>query len=310
MRVPLPAAMMTTLRPMRTPLSKRGIIAIAWVAAALLAAGCSMVRMAYNQAPELAYWWLDGYVDFSDAQAPKAREAVSSWFAWHRKTELPEYAALLDRAQADVQRDTTPAQICEWSEVLKQRFHAAGEQALPAMADLAITLDEDQLKHMKKRFEKTMKDFSSDYLQPKPEEREKASVKRVVERMETVYGPLDERQKRLVASGVAESPFDAAVWGAERRARQDDVLQTLRKLRSEHADADQAQAAIRTLMRRLEESPDPAYRAYQVRLVQYNCSFAAQVHNAMTEKQRDAAARRLKGWAEDARSLASQPEPR
>ena len=40
--------------------------------ACLLLAGCSAVRLAYNQAPDLMYWWLNGYVDF-DAEAGRAR---------------------------------------------------------------------------------------------------------------------------------------------------------------------------------------------------------------------------------------------
>lgn len=32
--------------------------------------GCSMVRLSYDQGPRLAWWWLDGYVDFSREQKP------------------------------------------------------------------------------------------------------------------------------------------------------------------------------------------------------------------------------------------------
>jgi hypothetical protein len=38
----------------------------------LILTGCSAVRLGYNKLPEIASWWLDSYIDFSDAQGPQA----------------------------------------------------------------------------------------------------------------------------------------------------------------------------------------------------------------------------------------------
>ncbi|MCX7224461.1 MAG: hypothetical protein NT071_02345, partial [Burkholderiales bacterium] len=40
---------------------------------ALLLSGCSALRLGYSQAPELAYWWLDSYFDFTEAQTTRVR---------------------------------------------------------------------------------------------------------------------------------------------------------------------------------------------------------------------------------------------
>ena len=47
-----------------------GARALALVLAVTLLTGCSSVRLAYNNGPLAAWWWLDGYVDFSREQAP------------------------------------------------------------------------------------------------------------------------------------------------------------------------------------------------------------------------------------------------
>ena len=39
----------------------------------VLLAGCSSVRLGYGSGPLLAWWWLDGYVDFSRENAPLAQ---------------------------------------------------------------------------------------------------------------------------------------------------------------------------------------------------------------------------------------------
>lgn len=263
-----------------------------------------MVRLGYAQAPELLYWWLDGYADFSDTQQPVARDAIDGWFAWHRRTQLPDYAQLLDRAAVEVQGDVSAPQVCRWNDDLRVRLVDGAAQAVPPLADLALSLSPTQIRHVERRFEKSMKDFRKDYLQESPQDRREASVDRVVDRFEMLYGRVTEAQRRLIEAGIAASPFDPEAWGVERRERQKAVLQMLKRLRDEHADAATARRAVRQVIDDALASPHPAYRSYQQKLVQYNCQFAAQVHNATDAEQRRAAARRLQGWAEDARSLA------
>jgi len=141
------------------------------------------------------------------------------------------------------------------------------------------------------------------FLQPSLEDRRKAAMKRTVERVEQLYGGIGDAQRRVIQAGLAASPFDPEAWFAERERRQKDTAQTLRRLVAEKASRDQIVAAMRTLVERTERSPDPAYRAYQDRLADYNCAFAAQIHNATTPAQRASARDRLKGWEADLRSF-------
>ena len=62
-------------------------------------------------------------------------------------------------------------------------------------------------------------------------------------------------------------------------------------------------AALRQLGERFQGSSDSAYRAYQARLVDYNCDFAARLHNATTPAQRQKARDRIKGYEDDLRWL-------
>ena len=112
MRVPLPAAMMTTSSgiDMRFPVifafvnayAPRNrwtrlprIIAVLAVTAVLVA--CSAVRVVYSQAPELAYWYLDSYVDFNGEQSLQVRAGLKKVQTWHRQTQLPAYIDILQK---------------------------------------------------------------------------------------------------------------------------------------------------------------------------------------------------------------------
>src|ERR1700709_1846516 len=77
MRVPLPAAMITMSSAMSVSQAIfRKIIITGLCGLLALASGCSTLRIAYDAAPKLTYWWLDGYVDFNDAQVPRVHEAL------------------------------------------------------------------------------------------------------------------------------------------------------------------------------------------------------------------------------------------
>lgn len=272
-----------------------------------LLSGCSLLRLTYPQTPTLAYWWLDGYVDFTNAQTPRVQEQLAEWLQWHRSTQLPEYAALLQRARTEVLLNTTPAQVCRWFDDGAARLTSAYEQLLPAAAETLLTLTPAQFDHLQQKFAKSNLEFRDDFMQANPETRMKESIKRAVERSEMLYGRLNDAQRELIAREVGGSPFDASVWLVEREQRQRDFMHLLRQLQAERANIAQAQPTLRAFAEQAQRSPRPAYRAYQERLKAYNCVFAAEVHNATTPAQRQAAANTIKGWETDIRVLAAEP---
>lgn len=267
---------------------------------------CSLLRVTYPQLPTIGYWWLDGYVDFSHAQSPRVQEQLADWLRWHRSTQLPDYAVLLQRARTEVLANTTPTQVCRWFDELSARLLLAYEQALPAAAETALALTPAQMEHIRRKFEKQNVEFRDDYLQPVLEVRQKESLKRALDRAEMLYGRLDEAQRERIARGVAASPFDPAGWLAEREQRQRDTLQALRRLQIEKPSNTQAQAALRTLAEQSLHSPRAGYAAYQQRLKAYNCELAADLHNITTPAQRAAAAETIKGYETDVRALAAE----
>lgn len=263
------------------------------------------MRFAYNRAPDLVYWWLDGYADFNDQQKPAVRGAIADWFVWNRRTQLPDYASLLVRAQTEALADTTPERACAWWGDIGRRVDVALDHLAAPAAGLMSTLTPEQIDHIEKRYVRFNDDFREDYLQADPAERRREAEKRTVERAEMVYGKLDKEQRTFVAGMLAQSPFDPELWFTERQRRQQESLQMLRKLVANNATRDQAEATLRDYFAHLKGSPRDAYRSYAERLTRFNCDFAAQLHNRTTPAQRQAAVRKLKGWEDDLRALAA-----
>lgn len=265
--------------------------------------GCSALRLGYANGPQLAWWWIDGYFDFSREQAPQVKQTLDKWFEWHRSSQLPDYAALLASARRQVLDSTTPALICRWQDRVREQLEPALVRATADFADIVPGLGDAQFKHLEQKYAKLIDEMRADFLQADVAERQRESLKRAVERTERIYGTLDDAQLRVIAAGVAASPFHPELWLLERQRRQRDTLQVLKRLVAERSDRDQRIAALRALVQRTERSPNPEYRAYQLKLSDYNCGLAAQIHNATTPAQRQKARDNLKGWEEDLRSL-------
>ncbi len=278
-------------------------IIAALLCAAWLLAGCGTLRLAYSQADHLTYWWLDGHVDFDGEQTRLARDGIAQWFAWHRASQLPDYAALLERAAVDATTDTTPERACAWFAALRERADAAVQRALPGAAAVALTLRPEQLDQLARKHAEVAAAAREEYLQPDPVERRAAALRRATVHAERVYGRLAPAQRALLAATVAASPFDAGRWLAERQRRQRDLQQVLRGLAA--TSPPQAEAALRGVWQRVLQAPDADYERYAQTLERYNCEALARLHNAATPPQREAAQRRLRDWQSDLRLLAS-----
>ncbi|MEO7152267.1 MAG: DUF6279 family lipoprotein [Burkholderiaceae bacterium] len=285
---------------------RRWIIGLA-CAALLAAAGCSFVRLGYNQAPALAYWWLDRYADFDAAQAPRAREALASWFAWHRAEQLPDYVRLLQRAQDEVARPATADQLCSWYDEGRSRARTAFEAAVPAIAELAVTLSPAQIEHIEQRQAKVNVEHREETLQADPVERLKALVKRTTERAEMLYGPLDASQRERLTAALRLSPYDAERSYAQRRRNQQDAVQILRQAAGTgSAGQPAAQAALAAYAKRLMRPADPEQARHFEQVVRHNCGMLAGLHNSSTPEQRRRAGDKFGEWIADLRALIAE----
>jgi Family of unknown function (DUF6279) len=290
-------------------LKLRWIIGLALV---MLLSACSVLRIGYSQAPTFAYWYIDGYLDLNGEQSLKLRDGIDRWFEWHRRVEMPRYAALLVRAQREVMEPKLSTdQLCFWRDEAQRRLDAALEEATPAFATLMVSLAPEQIRHLERKMGKDGDELKQDFAQTDKAERTKVSFKRTLERYENLYGRLDDAQRAKLTQLLAASPFDADRWLAERERRNADLLALLTKVSAEGKGNDgaaaqaQAQAAVRMIAERALRSPRPDYRAYQQRLTQENCALAAAMHNATTLAQRQYARSKLKSWEEDVRMIAA-----
>ena len=264
------------------------------------------MRLGYDQGPFLAHWWLDSRLAFTPEQSARTKEALAQWFAWHRATQLSDYAGWLSRTRGETSAAVTPQQVCRWSEEARRRLDPMVERLLPTAAEVVPTLSAEQLTRLERRLEEDDAKRRKDFLQPRNEQRWEASTERTIERFETFYGTLELAQKALVYASVRSSPFDTARWWADRQASQAEMMGTLRKLSGDRRPREQVAADLRQAMERRWLAAAPDTSGYRERLALHQCELAAAVHNAATPAQRRHLADKLQGWEGDLRALASK----
>jgi hypothetical protein len=296
----------------------RRIIARTLLLAALvlLLGACSATRLAYNQAPNFAHWWLDGYVDFTDDQSPVARADLERFFAWHRSAELPLYAQRLVQWQTLAQNDISAEQACTEVDAIRASFNRMSERGVVPLATLALQLTPAQLDHMQRNQTKGDNDFAKDFLRGTPTQRLEKRLDRAIDRYQTLYGTLTEAQRQQLKTSLQQSVWDPQRTQAERQRRQAAMLQTIREVQVAHVAAfaangsrtppPEAVAALRSWSQRLQNSPTPGYPAYSAALVKDGCTQFAALHNSTSPEQRKYAVGVLKGYEGDMRALAAQ----
>lgn len=287
--------------PLRTTL---GVVSLVLVG--LLLAGCSTVKLAYNQAPHLLSWQLNRYLDLSQSQAERVRDELADLHRWHRDNLLPEHAGLLQKLRQQLPAPMSAEQACRAYADLRTQIDQLLARAEPSLVWLASDLSEAQIRSLQKKQADSNADWKKEWLDPPPDKLREHRYELLLSRTEDFYGTLQAPQKAALRSYIAQSSFDPQRTYAERQRRQQDLVQVLRKIAEERGNTEQARTLLRGYLARLNTSPDAAYQRYAARLVDEGCAGFALVHSAMTPAQRLQAVASIGAYEQDFITLAAQ----
>jgi hypothetical protein len=269
--------------------------------------GCSAVRLGYNKLPEIASWWLDSYIDFTDSQGPQAKVALQKLQTWHRKEELPAIAELLVQAQTLAPQNITPEQACQVWEGAQVRIESLIQESSRLAAPVVSQLSAKQFKHLEKEWATRNEDWKKNWLQGTPDTRLKKRVDLAAERFNSFYGDLNSEQRQLLKQQFLQSAWTPE-WGYQQRLkRQQDQLTSLQAMSSEinkpAMPLPQVEKALQALMLQSVRPKDASDLSKQHLLEQQACQNLAQLHNIMSPAQRLKAQRKLKDYETDVREL-------
>ena len=269
--------------------------------------GCSAVRLGYNNLPDIASWWLDSYIDFSDTQGPQAKAALQKLQTWHRKEELPAIAELLVQAQTLAPQNITPEQACKIWEGAQVRVESFIQESSRLAAPVVSQLSAKQFKHLEKEWASRNEDWKKQWVQGTPDSRIKKRVDLAAERFNSFYGDLNLEQRQVLKQQFLQSTWSPEASYQRRLKRQQEQLLALQAMSSEITKPamplPQVEKALQSLILQSVRPKDAGELSKQLQLEQQACQNLAQLHNTMSPAQRLKAQRKLKDYETDVREL-------
>lgn len=261
------------------------------------------MKIGYNNADTLALIQLDSYLDLNADQEYVVKERFNTLLAWHRSTQLRDYAALIDKTRAKVAGQVTAADVMEFNHQVNARMLAAGDKSAPDIAHVALTLSPEQIDRAAKKIAsdaaKARREFAREEKDAGAER-----IKKYGERAESWFGKLTDEQKAIIRKSLANRPTDATWWIDERERRQREFIALLRKIQADRPTEELAARWLRAYFTQLNVAPDAERRSRAESYRRGSAELVAQLINQATPEQRAALDKKLNDYAQDFRSLA------
>ncbi|MET0323087.1 MAG: DUF6279 family lipoprotein [Duganella sp.] len=267
-------------------------------------AACSSLRLAYNNGDTLLYWWLDGYVDLTSDQKDWVKKDIDKLFQWHRKTQLEDYIQVLQTGQRQLAGNPTSADLLGDFDEIKKRTQRLLLQAKPELADLARSLQPDQIATLDKKFASNLDDFRKKNMKGDREAQQKFRYKKSMEQFELWFGKFSSEQEAQIRKASDARPLDNELWLAERQRRQGAILTLVRKVQQEKLGKEATMALIDTLIKdsfnRLDNSE---HKAFFDASEKGTAELILTVIRIATPQQKAHAQQRMQGWIGDFQAL-------
>jgi hypothetical protein len=267
-------------------------------------ASCAAMKIGYNNADTLALFQLDSYLGLTPDQEHLVKERMNTLLAWHRSTQLRDYAAFIDKIRAQVAGPVTPPDVIEFNQQLNARMMTAGDKAAPEIARLALTLAPEQIDRAAKKIANDATKARREFVRAEKDAGAERA-KKYGERAESWFGKLTPEQREIIRKSLASRPTHETWWIDERERRQREFVSLLRKIHAERPTEEVAARWFRTYFAQLNAAPDADRRARAESYRRGSAELIAQLINHATPEQRAALDKKLNDYAQDFRSLAA-----
>lgn len=273
----------------------------------VLLSSCSALRLGYRNGETVVYWWLNGYVDFETEQQPWVRRHIDDLFAWHRKTQLKDYARLLAGVQQQIQHTVTPSDVAATHDAVEKRSLLVIEQAIPALADLALALQPHQIAHLAKKFASNNDNYRKEYLRGDVDKRQLIRFKKMMKQAEYWFGDFSEEQVAELRAASDARPLNYDLGLEMRIKRQQELIALLQRIQAQQPSREVTMDMLRDFVQAsMQQFGVEQHRAFVQDSRESAQRLVATTINLATPKQKERAAGRLQQWIDDCNKLAAK----
>jgi hypothetical protein len=265
---------------------------------AALVCGCSTVRFAYDNVDAYARWKAGTYLDLQGDDAEELDDRIDEFHAWHRRNELPKYAALAREASQRF-ADGLSRQDLVWGyDSLRAQARESLRKAAEVAAPLLDRLTVEQMAQVERRLAEENRQFYRANLRGPERERRRKRAKYAVERLEDWVGRLSQAQIERVRDYAERAPMLDELRDRDRRRLQRDVIAIVR--------ARTAQKDLPERIANWERGREAAFVAALDAWREQYFAMLSDIDRSLTREQRARALAQLRRYADDFEALASR----
>ena len=266
---------------------------------AFLLAGCSTVRLVYENAETYIRWRATDYLEVDGAMAEELDQAIAGFVVWHRANALPKYATLADQAAQRLERRLVADDLVWGYDSVMTQARESLRVAAGRIAPLLDRLTPQQIAHLERQLADDNRKFARENLRGGEGDRRKRRTERNVERLEDWLGKLSQAQVDRVAQYSARAPLLDDFRDRDHKRLQAELLRMIR--------AREARERLPELAVAWERGRDPEYvKAIEASRKEY-FAMALELDKSLSPRQRERAEKKLRGYAEDFRQLQRPP---
>ena len=272
--------------------------------------GCSMARLGYNNGETVSYFWLNSYIGFDADQKPWVKKELAGLFAWHRRTQLPEYLPMLAQAKERVQKPVSEAELARDYEEIRRRILVMTDRAAPAAADLALALRPAQIDSIEKKFADNNEKFRKEHLRGDLAQRQRDRFKRAMKQAEIWFGNFSTEQEQQIRALSDARPMDDELVLADRMQRQAEMIRMLQRIEAEKPNREAAVGMIRQYVSgAMDHYNHPEYQRYFEKYRAAQMRMVAGIFNMTTPAQKQHFEEAVQGWMNDFETLSRLDPP-
>jgi len=266
------------------------------LAAAWLAGGCTALRLAYDNADTYLHFRAQSYLDLDARGSDELDARIDEFFAWHRRSALPQYARVSDEAAKRVAKGLSREDVVWGYDSLVAHARQSLRYAAERVAPLLDRLTPQQVAHMERRFADDNRKFAREYLRGSEADRRKRRAKRWEQRLEDWVGNLSPVQAEKVRQFSERAPLYDDLRAKDRQRMQTEFVDMIRRR--------EAQKRLPDWIANWERGRDPAYLAASERFHQEFLALIQELDRTLAPEQRNRTVASFRNYAEDFRVLA------
>lgn len=268
-----------------------------------LVAGCSALRLAYNQADHILTWIAHDYFDLDHHQRQEFHARIDPLLKWHRQEALPDYVRFLSEIKKRGEHPFTREDAIWMVDGVKARFRAIATKGTPDAVEMLSSLTPDNIQALEKQFAKVNQKFVREYqLGGNREQQRRARTERTIKRIKEWAGPLTHAQEERIAALYERVPYTESVRHQDRQRRQKEFLALLKQRQNKAEFA----KALAPWLADWEKGRPPEIAAALNDSYEKRVAFYLEVERLLTREQRAHVLHKIQDYIDDLNALVAR----